>query len=85
MNKSESESCICICEHWCREEELKYIHINNYSVGSYYCRQNLRCGGVSIFVRNGLQFKRKPDFENLSIERSLELGAIEIADVVTCE
>ena len=32
------------------------VHIQNYNLGAYYCRQLCEKGGVAIFVHNSLHF-----------------------------
>jgi hypothetical protein len=32
------------------------LHINNYTLGAYYCRKSKHKGGVCLFVRNSVKF-----------------------------
>jgi len=43
---------LCITEHHLRHEELATFHVENYVLGSSYCRQLKLKGGVCIFVQN---------------------------------
>jgi len=47
---------LCITEHHLRHEELAAFHVENYVLGSSYCRQLKLKGGVCIFVQNNLKF-----------------------------
>jgi len=35
---------------------MNKVHIQNYNLGAYYCRQLCEKGGVAIFVHNSLHF-----------------------------
>jgi len=45
-----------ITKHHLRHEELAAFHVENYVLGSSYCRQLKLKGGVCIFVQNNLKF-----------------------------
>jgi hypothetical protein len=51
---------------------LNNVHIENYNLGDYYCRQVCEKGGVAVFVHNSLCFS------NIDIVKHCEEQDIEI-------
>jgi hypothetical protein len=47
---------LCFTEHHLRLQKLSCIRIENYLLGSNYCRQSMHKGGVSIFIYKHLPF-----------------------------
>ena len=47
---------LCFSEHHLKNFELDQINIDGYNLGAAYCRQNIKRGGVCIFVHNNLNF-----------------------------
>ena len=59
---------LCISEHHLHHEELASFHIENYVLGSCYCRKSKQKGGVCIFVHNSRKFTSL-DLDNLDLVR----------------
>jgi hypothetical protein len=38
--------------------DILQVNLDNYTLGSSFCRKNLTRGGVSIFVKNNLKFSQ---------------------------
>jgi hypothetical protein len=48
---SESPHFLCFTEHHLAVSEIQTVHIDGYTIGAYYCRNQLRKGGVCTFVK----------------------------------
>lgn len=53
---AEMPHLICLTEHHLRYNEIEVAHIPNYKLGARYCRTNLKCGGVGIYVHNNIKY-----------------------------
>jgi hypothetical protein len=47
---------LCTTEHHLHHDELASLHIENYTLGAYYCRKSIHKGGVCMFVHNSIKF-----------------------------
>lgn len=54
---------LCIVEIGIKEEFVHNVHIERFKLVSYYCRPNLKCGGVGLWAKQGV------------LCQSLELGS----------
>lgn len=61
---------LCLSEHWCRKEELKLLHIEDFSLCAEFCRSVQTHGGVCVFARKDLSVRNIP-YEN-SVEKIFE-------------
>jgi hypothetical protein len=41
---------LCISEHHLESEQICLINLEQYTLGTYYCRKHFKMGGVSIFT-----------------------------------
>jgi hypothetical protein len=41
---------LCLTEHHLNKLQLKYKSIENYNLGTYYCRKQYEKGGVAIYI-----------------------------------
>jgi len=73
-----SPHVLCITEHHLRMEELNNINLGYYILGSQYCRQSLKQGGVSIFVSRDIQF-HNINLDHFNKEKDLEICALRIS------
>ncbi|XP_047100965.1 uncharacterized protein LOC124719820 [Schistocerca piceifrons] len=69
---------LCITEHWCKDQEICSIHINPFKLANHYSRKIAKGGVVSIYLRQELEFKKRCEAENLSIEKFFETGAVQL-------
>jgi len=46
----------CITKHQFKQAQLECTYLDNYHLGAGYCRQDLRKGGVSIFIHGDLKY-----------------------------
>jgi len=44
-----------LTEHHLHHNELASLHIENYTLGTYYCRKSKHKGGVCMFVHNSIK------------------------------
>ena len=72
-----SPHVLCLTEHHLWTDELKNINLGHYTLGSQYCRQSHKQGGVSIFVSNNIQF-HTINLDHLNKEKDLEICALKI-------
>ena len=57
---------LCLTEHHLRPDEIKNIHLDQYTLGAHFCRCKFKQGGVAIFVLNDILFSlhiREREFE----------------------
>jgi len=47
---------MCITEHHLKQQQIKYITMENYNLGASYCRNQFEKGGVAIFVHKNIQY-----------------------------
>lgn len=66
----------CVSESWAKKDQLRSLNINGYCLGSYYCRETFKNGGVCIFVKNSLNYVNLDYVSNLSVEKDFECSAI---------
>jgi len=58
-------------------DELNNINLGHYILGSQYCRQSLKQGGVSIFVSSDIQF-HTINLDRFNKEKDLEICTLRI-------
>jgi len=68
---------LCISEHHLHHEELAFFHIENYVLGSCYCKKSKHKGGVCIFVHNSRKFTSL-DIDNFCLDQDFEACAIHL-------
>ena len=66
-----------ITKHHLRHEELAAFHVENYVLGSSYCRQLKLKGGVCIFVQNNLRFTPL-NVDEYCVDQDIEVCAIHL-------
>lgn len=70
----------CMSEHWLNNASIEALNIKNYSLISYFCRNNKKHGGTAILVHENISHRCK----NLnyivknSIEMEFECSAISL-------
>jgi hypothetical protein len=47
---SEFPRFLCITEHHLSVSEIHSVHIDNYTLGAYYCRNHMLKGGVCVYL-----------------------------------
>ena len=47
---------ICITEHHLQNEEIDSVNFGHYILGSAFCRQSFKQGGVCICIANDISF-----------------------------
>lgn len=73
---------LCITEHWLNESCLKSINLYGYILSSYFCRSLSVHGGVCIFLKKDIKFKRLM-VDEFCQEFHSEFCAIELPDIRT--
>ena len=68
---------LCITEHHLHHKELALLPVENYVLGSCYCRKLKHKGGVCVFVHNSLKFTSL-DIDNYCIDQDFEACAIQL-------
>jgi hypothetical protein len=46
---------LCLTEHHLNKLQIKYKSIENYNLGTYYCREKYEKGGVAIYTHKSIQ------------------------------
>jgi len=47
---------LCITEHHLHHEEIAFLHVENYVLGSCYCSISKHKGGICVFVHYSIKF-----------------------------
>jgi exonuclease III len=68
---------LCLSEHHLSAEIIKNLSSENYNLGAYNCRKNIKCGGVCIYTHRSLQFINL-DIENYCFEQDTEVCTIRL-------
>lgn len=68
--------CLCITEHWKKEEHLKKLSIHNFRLTSSFCREQ-GYGGAAIYLDKNVNFTRKSKINKLSVEGVFECACVE--------
>nr|CAI5848777.1 unnamed protein product [Callosobruchus analis] len=66
---------ICLTETWCTSLSISSFHHDNFVLGSYYCRQMFRAGGVAIFVKQSICFTNLP-LQHFCADKEIEICGI---------
>jgi hypothetical protein len=74
---SESPHFLCFTEHHLSVSEIQSVHIDSYTLGAYYCRNQMWKGGVCIFVKNVINYTAL-NLETYSTDKDLEVCAIQL-------
>jgi exonuclease III len=80
----EAPHIICLTEHHLKDYEIDITHIPKYKLGSKYCRQNLKNGGVSIYIQdtltysniNLLKYNKEQDIEICAIQLNTQVNTV---------
>jgi len=70
---------LCLTEHYLWTEEIVSVNFGNYTLGSAFCRQSFKQGGVCIYIANHIsfnhinldQYTKEKDFESCTLKISL--------------
>jgi hypothetical protein len=68
---------LCLTEHHLKDFEIDNLFIDHYKLGSKFCRQEFKNGGVGIFVRGDLEFSTIP-LDKYCKEKDIEVCAVKI-------
>jgi exonuclease III len=66
---------LCLSEHHMKHLELQKSHLDNYKLGSSYCRTMYEMGGICIYVQESLNYVRL-DLEKYCQDKNFEVCAI---------
>jgi hypothetical protein len=62
-------------------DQISLINLDQYSLGSKFCRTTKKGGGSCIFVRDSLQTKQVRYLSDIGKEKIFELSAVELLDI----
>lgn len=68
---------LCFSEHWLNEYALQLVNLQEYRLCSYFCRNQMRHGGVSIFSNETVNCK-SINLDQFSSELHSEFCAVEL-------
>lgn len=75
-----SYDIVCLSEHWVLSEEvLKNINLGGYILADSFCRTNNIHGGVAIYVKNNIKFKKLVT-DDFNAELNSEFCAIDLIE-----
>lgn len=85
-NESPIDIC-CFSETFLKSHEVDVLQFEGYQKAAHFCRQNTSRGGVCIYVKHSLTYRKLQWISDMAIERHFECCGIEITDlnyVVVC-
>ena len=71
---------LCLTDHYLPLDELASLLIENYTLGTYYCRKAKHKGGVCMFIHNSIKFITL-NIENYCLDQDFEVYAIHLNSV----
>jgi exonuclease III len=74
---AETPHCLFFTEHNLSESEIQTIYIDNYTLGACYCRNQVRMGGVCIFVKNVINYSSL-SLETFCVNKDIEVCAVKL-------
>ena len=74
---SDHPHIMCLTEHHLKNYEINNLPIDHFKLGSKYCRQESKDGGVCIFVHNELEFS-SISLDKYCKEKDIEVCAVRI-------
>jgi exonuclease III len=74
---------ICLTEHHMKTEGRANVNFGQYTLGSAYCRQTYKQGGVCIYISKNISFKAI-NLDQYIKEKDFEICALKICEVLNC-
>ncbi|XP_046991104.1 uncharacterized protein LOC124596128 [Schistocerca americana] len=71
-----STNLLIITEHALRDNEIEYYKLDDCVLADSYCRKQHRGGGVAIFVKEHLPFKKISFVEQYCKEETIEMAGV---------
>ena len=68
---------LCISEHHLHSEQICHINLEQYTLGTYYCRKHCKMGGVSIFTLKN-QYFEVVNLNNFCKEKDFSVCALKL-------
>jgi len=68
---------LCLTEHHLCDHQINSTYVKCYTLRAKYCRKSRKCGGVSIFVREGLLFSTV-ELDGFCRDQDLEVCAVKL-------
>jgi hypothetical protein len=68
---------LCLTEHHLRQHEIEHIFMNQFRLGSKFCRYDLKNGGVCIFIHEEFEFS-PISLNKYCVEKDIEVCAIKL-------
>jgi hypothetical protein len=72
---------LCLTETWIHKSQADFLHIPGYKLASAFNRQEHNGGGVSILLKDGIEYRERKDIVTLSLEYIIECSSIEIPEL----
>lgn len=68
---------IVLTEHNLKNYEIERLNVEHFKINTYFCRDNIRKGGVVILSRSFLKFKKItiPNINNILEDKQFEFCA----------
>lgn len=72
------EDCkiLCITEHWQKKTQIGALGLNNFKLGSSFCREG-GYGGAAIYLHKDIQFMQRKKICDMSVEDIFECASVE--------
>jgi len=76
---SNASQVICLTEHHMKTEEIANVNLEQYTLGTAFCRQTYKQGGVCIYISKNISFNAI-NLDQYIKEKDLEICALKICE-----
>ncbi|KOB64609.1 putative 5-formyltetrahydrofolate cyclo-ligase-like protein [Operophtera brumata] len=76
-------SALCLTETWITSTKIDLLSIEGYNTASLFCRSSYEGGGVTILLKEGIEYIECEDINAISVEYLIEICAIDIINLNT--
>lgn len=78
--ESRNIDVLCLTETFLRDDNAETLQLPNYKIATYFSRQKKSRGGVCIYVKKSINFKKIDWISEISIETHFECCGLEIPE-----
>jgi len=76
---SNAPQVICLTEHHMKTEEIANVNLEQYTLGTAFCRQTYKQEGVCIYISKNISFKAI-NLDQYIKEKDLEICALKVCE-----
>lgn len=81
LEENKNIDLLCLTEHFLFLDEINYYNFKNFNLASSYCRKFKKQGGVSIYIKDNIQFLALENISKHSVELDFEIVGIKLVNI----